>query len=61
MASYLCPGCGYQYDEALGDPHEGFAPGTAFADLPEDFVCPECAVRGKDDFLVVVTAASNFR
>ncbi|MEE1306511.1 MAG: rubredoxin, partial [Anaerovibrio sp.] len=25
------------------------APGTAFADLPEDFVCPLCGV-GKDQF-----------
>ena len=28
---YRCPGCGYIYDEARGDPHEGFAPGTAWA------------------------------
>jgi rubredoxin len=53
MAKYLCPGCGYQYDEALGEPHEGFAAGTAFADLPEDFFCPDCAVRSKDDFELV--------
>ena len=25
------------------------APGTAFEDLPEDWVCPVCGV-GKDDF-----------
>lgn len=53
MAKYLCPGCGYQYDEALGEPHEGFAPGTPFANLPEDFFCPYCAVRGKEDFELV--------
>ena len=52
MTSYLCPDCGYVYDEAHGDPHEGYAPGTAFADLPEDFVCPDCAVRAKEDFVL---------
>ena len=51
MAKYLCPDCGYLYDEALGDPHEGYPAGTAFATLPDDFVCPDCAVRDKADFI----------
>lgn len=51
MNSYVCPDCGYLYDEAKGDAHEGYAPGTAFADLPADFVCPDCAVRAKEDFV----------
>jgi rubredoxin len=25
---YQCPNCEHVYDEAQGDPHEGFAPGT---------------------------------
>jgi len=45
-----CPGCGYQYHEDLGDEHEGFAPGTPFDELPEDWVCPDCSVRYKEDF-----------
>jgi rubredoxin len=47
---YQCPGCGYVYDESLGDDHEGYPPGFLFKDLPEDFVCPACAVRYKEDF-----------
>lgn len=49
MAVYICSGCAYEYDEVKGDTHEGFAPGTAFADLPEDFTCPDCGVRYKED------------
>lgn len=51
MNIYICPDCGYLYDEAKGDAHEGYAPGTAFADLPDDFVCPDCSVRAKEDFV----------
>lgn len=47
---YRCPGCGYVYDERLGDPHEGFEPGTLWAAVPEDWACPACAVREKPDF-----------
>ena len=46
---YVCTVCGYVYDEAAGDPDHGVAPGTAWADVPEDYVCPLCGV-GKDQF-----------
>ena len=46
---YVCNVCGYVYDEELGDPDNGIAAGTKFADLPDDFTCPLCAV-GKDEF-----------
>lgn len=49
MAKYVCDICGYVYDEAAGDPDNGIAPGTAWADVPEDFECPLCGV-GKDQF-----------
>jgi rubredoxin-NAD+ reductase len=49
MAKYVCDVCGWEYDPAVGDPENGIAPGTAFEDLPDDFVCPLCAV-GKDQF-----------
>jgi rubredoxin len=52
MARYVCPECGYAFDEAQGDAHEGYAPGTLFSTLPEDFACPGCAVRFRDDFVV---------
>lgn len=49
MTKYVCKVCGYIYDPAEGDPDNSVAPGTAFADLPEDWVCPLCAV-GKEEF-----------
>ncbi len=39
---YVCDLCGWEYDEELGDPENGIAPGTKFEDLPDDFVCPLC-------------------
>ena len=49
MKKYVCSVCGYEYDEAVGDPEHGIVAGTAWADLPEDWVCPLCGV-GKDQF-----------
>ena len=46
---YVCTVCGYIYEEAAGDPDHGVAPGTAWADVPEDYVCPLCGV-GTDMF-----------
>ena len=46
---YVCSVCGWEYDETVGDPDNGIAPGTRFEDLPEDFACPVCSV-GKDMF-----------
>ena len=46
---FVCNVCGWIYDEAEGSPENGIEPGTKFADLPEDFVCPLCGA-GKDDF-----------
>ncbi len=43
MMKYECP-CGYIYDPAVGDPDGGIAPGTAFEDIPEDWVCPICGL-----------------
>jgi rubredoxin len=42
MTKYRCVICDYIYDPAAGDPANGVAPGTAFEDLPEDWVCPLC-------------------
>ncbi len=46
---YVCDVCGYIYDPADGDPDNGVAPGTEFADIPEDWVCPLCGAE-KSDF-----------
>jgi len=42
VKKFECMTCGYIYDPAAGDPDGGIAPGTAFADIPEDWVCPVC-------------------
>ena len=52
MAQYMCGPCGWIYDEELGDTEHGLAPGTLFADIPDDWRCPECGV-GKDDFYLL--------
>lgn len=39
---YQCKVCSWIYDPEIGDPEHGIAPGTAFADIPEDWVCPVC-------------------
>lgn len=49
MQKYVCSVCGYNYDPTAGDPDSGVAPGTTFADIPDDWVCPVCGV-GKDMF-----------
>jgi rubredoxin len=49
MKKYTCSLCGYVYDEAVGDPDSGIAPGTKFEDLPDDWVCPLCGAT-KDNF-----------
>ncbi|WP_294731783.1 rubredoxin [uncultured Faecalibaculum sp.] len=41
---YVCDVCGWEYDPELGLPEAGIEPGTAFEDLPDDFVCPLCGV-----------------
>ena len=49
MEKWTCVVCGYVYDEAVGDPDSGIAPGTKYEDLPDDWVCPVCGVS-KDQF-----------
>lgn len=49
MEKWECTVCGYIYDPAHGDPDAGIAPGVAFKDLPDSWVCPECGVT-KDNF-----------
>jgi len=46
---YRCIVCNYVYDPQKGDSDGGIEPGTAFQDIPEDWVCPVCGV-GKDEF-----------
>ncbi len=49
MDKWQCTVCGYIYDPAAGDPDGDIPARTAFEDLPDDWVCPECGA-GKDMF-----------
>jgi len=49
MRKWECIVCGLVYDEKLGWPDDGIAPGTKWEDVPEDWLCPDCGV-GKEDF-----------
>ncbi len=49
MKKYICLVCGYEYDPDAGDPANGVEPGTAWEDVPEDWLCPVCGA-GKDEF-----------
>jgi rubredoxin len=49
MEKYECVLCGYIYDPELGDPDNGVVPGTAFEDIDDEWVCPECGA-GKEEF-----------
>ena len=52
MDKYVCEVCDWVYDPETGDPEHGIAPGTAFEDIPDDWVCPLCGV-GQDQFAKV--------
>ncbi len=52
MESYMCQLCDYTYAPEKGDPERDINPGTAFKDLPDDWVCPVCGAE-KDEFLLV--------
>jgi rubredoxin len=41
--------CDYVYDPELGDKNADIPPGTAFEDLPDEWVCPKCGAD-KDMF-----------
>ena len=51
MARFRCEVCDYVYDESTGAPREGFAPGTPWPNVPDDWCCPDCGVREKVDFV----------
>ena len=50
MEKYICIVCDYVYDPAVGMPEDGIPAGTAFAEIPDDWCCPDCGVRDKIDF-----------
>ncbi|OLT33726.1 rubredoxin [Rhodococcus sp. CUA-806] len=51
---WICEVCEAVYDPEFGDPDGDIAPGTAFDDIPEDWVCPVCGARKKEFRLMKV-------
>ena len=51
VETWVCDACGWVYDPRVGDPDGGIEPGTAWADIPDDWVCPVCGA-GKDNFML---------
>ncbi|MGR5061855.1 anaerobic nitric oxide reductase flavorubredoxin [Photobacterium sp. DNB22_13_2] len=49
---YQCTVCNWIYDPKLGEPMQSIEPGTAFTNLPDWFLCPECQL-GKEVFVEV--------
>jgi len=49
---FECRVCWTVYDPSLGDEVWQIAPGTAFADLPAHWTCPNCSCE-KEQFLVL--------
>jgi rubredoxin len=49
MKKYVCGECGFVYDEAAGIPEDGIAPGTQWAALPQNWICPVCGAA-KSEF-----------
>ena len=47
---YICSGCGYEYVQDIGDPDSDILPGTPFAMLPDEWICPECGDE-KENFI----------
>jgi rubredoxin len=54
---YLCLGCGFLYDELMGLPEHGIAPGTRWEQIPEDWVCPDCGTPKARFEMVVIPYA----
>ena len=47
-SQWVCLVCNWIYDPVVGAPEHGIAAGTAFADIPDDWYCPECGVTKAD-------------
>ena len=49
---FMCVICGFIYDEAEGWTEDGISPGTTWADVPENWFCPDCGAA-KEDFEMI--------
>ena len=53
-----CVICGWVYDESKGWPDDDILAGTRWADIPDDWTCPDCGV-GKQDFDMISVSAQS--
>lgn len=49
MQKYICDICAWVYNPETGDPDNGVEPGTAWEDVPEEWLCPICGAP-KENF-----------
>jgi rubredoxin len=59
LKRYMCMGCGFLYDEKLGLPEHGVSPGTRWAEIPEDWVCPDCGTPKSGFEMVTIPYATR--
>ena len=50
MTIYVCLHCEYKFDSEKGDPAYNIPAGKTPADMPDDWVCPECYEDFKEMF-----------
>jgi GntR family transcriptional regulator/MocR family aminotransferase len=54
---FICRGCYYVYEEAVGLPQQNVPPGTPFAALPDSWRCPDCGTDKSTFRPLVLNAA----
>jgi len=54
--TFQCGTCGFIYSAAEGLPEEGFPPGTRWADIPDDWCCPDCTMSKAQFEMVEIEA-----
>ncbi|MFJ4290185.1 rubredoxin [Cupriavidus sp. NPDC089707] len=54
MTVWQCRICGWVYEEELGMPDHGVAPGTPWSAVPADWSCPDCGMAKADFDMVAV-------
>jgi rubredoxin len=59
LKRYMCLGCGFLYDERLGLPEHGVAAGTRWAEIPDDWVCPDCGSSKSSFEMVAIPYATE--
>ena len=59
MKRYMCVICGFIYDEEKGLPEEGIPPKTKWEQLPDDWICPECAATKEDFEMILIPLFNN--